>query len=105
MIWRDLWRILRQGETLLDEARDESLAMLDLAAEMFDVVLTATVQEVAQDQPVKSDGRGQRFYTLDFDSGEAPEVCEDLAELAGDFPGLGLGEVDLGQLSEFLNLR
>jgi hypothetical protein len=22
------------------------------------------IQEVAQDQPVKSDGRGQRFYTL-----------------------------------------
>jgi phosphate uptake regulator len=44
-MWKDLWNILSQGETLLDEARADSIKMLDQARAMFESVLVATVGE------------------------------------------------------------
>jgi phosphate uptake regulator len=48
-VWRDLWQILSRGETLLDEARDDTIKMLDLGKEMFEVVVDALVSEVHKD--------------------------------------------------------
>jgi phosphate uptake regulator len=45
-MWKDLWRILSHGESLLDEARHECLKMMDVAEQMLDVVLHAMVEEV-----------------------------------------------------------
>lgn len=45
-MWKDLWRILSEGESLLDEARFETIEMLDLAEQMFEVILDAMVEEV-----------------------------------------------------------
>jgi phosphate uptake regulator len=45
-MWKDLWNILSRGDTLLDEARREAMSMLDLAQEMFEVVLEAMVEEI-----------------------------------------------------------
>ena len=45
-MWKDLWRILSHHESLLDEARSECLQMLDLAEDMYDVVLQAMVEQV-----------------------------------------------------------
>jgi phosphate uptake regulator len=45
-MWKDLWNILSRAETLLDEARREATGMLELAQEMFEVVLEAMVEEV-----------------------------------------------------------
>ncbi len=44
-MWKDLWNILSRGETLLDEARTESIGMLDQARTMFETVLQAIVGE------------------------------------------------------------
>jgi phosphate uptake regulator len=48
-MWRDLWHILKQGETLLDEARDLTVKMLDLGQEMFEMVTDAMVNEAGPD--------------------------------------------------------
>jgi phosphate uptake regulator len=48
-VWKDLWRILSQGETLLDEARAECMKMLDLGREMIEVALQAMVEKVDDD--------------------------------------------------------
>ena len=48
-MWKELWRILREGESLLDEARIETLEMLDHGKAMFDVILKAMVGEVGED--------------------------------------------------------
>jgi phosphate uptake regulator len=45
-MWKDLWRILSQGESLLDEARRECVKMMDGAEQMLDVVLVAMVEQV-----------------------------------------------------------
>ena len=45
-MWKELWNLLSQSESLLDEARRESLEMLSLAQEMFEVVLEAMVEEI-----------------------------------------------------------
>jgi len=45
-MWKDLWNILSQGESLLDEARAECLRMMDLGEEMLETVLQAMVEEV-----------------------------------------------------------
>ena len=47
-MWKDLWKILSRGENLLDEARAESLEMLDQAREMYDGVTQAMREEVHQ---------------------------------------------------------
>ncbi len=44
-MWKELWSILSQSETLLDDARRESIEMLDQARSMFETVLQATVGE------------------------------------------------------------
>jgi phosphate transport system protein len=56
-MWKDLWNIIRQGDTLLDEARAECIEMLDLARKMFEVVLEATVEEA--DANLRNDIREQ----------------------------------------------
>jgi len=45
-MWKDLWNILSQGESLLDEARAECLRMMDIGEEMLESVLQAMVEEV-----------------------------------------------------------
>ena len=47
-MWKDLWNFLSSSETLLDEARDEAIEMLDLAREMLDVVLDALIEEAGE---------------------------------------------------------
>jgi phosphate uptake regulator len=47
-MWKELWRILSESESLLDEARVETLEMLDHAKQMFDVILDAMVGEVGK---------------------------------------------------------
>ncbi|MHC4473206.1 MAG: PhoU domain-containing protein [Planctomycetota bacterium] len=45
-MWKELWSLLSQGDSLLDEARREAIGMLELAQEMFEVVLEAMVEEI-----------------------------------------------------------
>jgi phosphate transport system protein len=47
-MWKDLWKILSRGENLLDEARAESLQMLEQAREMYEAVTQAMREEVHQ---------------------------------------------------------
>jgi phosphate uptake regulator len=47
-MWKDLWTILSQGESLLDEARAECLKMMDLGQQMLESVLQAMVEPVDQ---------------------------------------------------------
>jgi phosphate uptake regulator len=48
-MWRDLWHILSHGETLLDEARELAVNMLDRGQEMFEMVVSAMVNEAGPD--------------------------------------------------------
>jgi phosphate transport system protein len=46
---KDLWNLLSRSETLLDEARRDAIAMLEMAEDMFELVLKAMVEEAHAD--------------------------------------------------------
>jgi len=48
-MWKEIWDVLRSSDTLLDEARRDALGMLDLAQEMFELVIEAMVEEAQED--------------------------------------------------------
>ena len=56
-MWKDLWNILSKDETLLDEARQESILMLAHARTMFETVIEAIVGEA--DASLRKDIREQ----------------------------------------------
>ncbi len=80
-MWKDLWNILSQGETLLDEARAESIEMLDHARAMFETVLQAIVDEA--DAGLRKGMREQDKVLNAMQQGVRTKVFEHLAVSKG----------------------
>ncbi len=102
-MWKDLWNILSQSDTLLDEARQESIEMLDQARSMFETVLEATVGEA--DASLRKDIREQDKILNDKQQIVRIKVFEHLAvsKGAGLLSGLVLTSVviDLERIGDY----
>lgn len=102
-MWKDLWNILSKDETLLDEARQESIEMLELARTMFETVIEAIVSEV--DAPLRKDIREQDKILNAKQQVVRKKVFEHLAVSKGGglLPGLVLTSVviDLERIGDY----
>jgi phosphate uptake regulator len=103
-MWKDLWRILSHGETLLDEARAECLKMLDLGEEMMGVVLKEMVEPVDDDILERIAKRDRRLNEAQISVRK--KVFEHLAVSRGDglLTGLVVTSVviDLERIGDYI---
>jgi len=129
-MWKELWNLLSEKETLLSEAFDEAVAMLDLDREMFSIVTVALETDISDERldelrqmdrrlnKVQQDIRKKVFEHLAVSKGQdllsgliLTSIVIDLERIGdytkniGDLVNLFHGPIDLGDRRESLYLQ
>jgi len=129
-MWKELWNLLSERETLLSEALAEAVDMLDLDREMFSRVAHALEDDLADEEmdeiramdrrlnKVQQDIRKKVFEHLAVSKGQdllsgliLTSIVIDLERIGdytkniGDLVNLFQGRIDLGSRREDLNLQ
>ncbi len=129
-MWKELWNLLSEKETLLSEAFDEAVEMLDLDREMFAKVTVALEKNISDEEleelrqmdrrlnKVQQDIRKKVFEHLAVSKGQdllgglvLTSIVIDLERIGdyskniGDLVNLFPGDIDLGDRRDALYLQ
>ena len=129
-MWKEIWNLLSERETLLSEAFDEAVDMLDLDREMFAKVTVALEKNISQEElnelrqmdkklnKVQQDIRKKVFEHLAVSKGQdllsglvLTSIVIDLERIGdyskniGDLVSLFEGDIDLGDRKDMLYLQ
>jgi phosphate transport system protein len=129
-MWKEIWNLLSERETLLSEAFDEAVDMLDLDREMFAKVTVALEKNISPEEmdelrqmdkklnKVQQDIRKKVFEHLAVSKGQdllsglvLTSIVIDLERIGdyskniGDLVSLFEGDIDLGDRKDMLDLQ